>query len=50
MREKSQLMILIEVTALIAMEVVLSRFCSITTPLMKISVAFIPLSISATSL
>ena len=47
MREKSQLMILIEVTALIAIEVVLSRFCSITTPLMKISVAFIPMSISA---
>ncbi len=36
---------LIQVAMLIAIEIVLSRFCSITTPIMKIGLGFVPIAV-----
>lgn len=47
MKKRASLVTLVQVAVLIAMEVILSRFFSITTPLTKVSLAFVPLSICA---
>lgn len=39
------IMLLVHLALLIAIEIVLSRFCSISTPLLKIGFAFVPLAI-----
>jgi len=46
-KDNSKLKILINVSLLIALEVVLSRFCSITTPIVKIGFGFMPIVVCA---
>ena len=42
---KNKLQIFVQVALLIAVEVVLSRFCSIQTPLVKIGFGFVPIAV-----
>jgi ECF transporter S component (folate family) len=42
---KTKMHLLVTVSLLIALEVVLSRFCSIATPIMKIGFGFVPIAI-----
>ena len=46
-KNSNRLHILVQVSLLIALEVVLSRFCSIATPVSKIGFGFIPLAVCA---
>lgn len=43
--KKFNIHVLIQVAVLIALEIVLSRFCSITTPVMKIGFGFVPIAV-----
>jgi len=47
MNSKINVRILVNISMLIALEVVLSRFCSIATPLVKIGFGFVPIAICA---
>ena len=42
---KSNLKTMLQVALLVAVEIVLSRFCSISTPFLKIGLAFLPLAV-----
>ena len=47
MRKKINVKVLVSVSALIALEVILSRFLSVATPLVKIGFGFVPIAICA---
>ena len=47
-KDNGKLKVLIYVSLLIALEVVLSRFCSIATPIAKIGFGFVPIAVCAT--
>jgi len=46
-KDNGKLKVLIYVSLLIALEVVLSRFCSIATPIVKIGFGFVPIAVCA---